>query len=521
MKSNSKIDIVLVAPPTRATSQVVPISLLYLATYLESKGICSKIIDRKIQFGKTYKLRDLENFIADNILADNPLCVGFTCLTAEYFSVVSIAKNIRTKGYKGNIVVGGHHPTFCPDDFFVEEGLFDYVVLGEGENTLYELLIAISRKVDIFSVDGIAFWDGKILRTRPRELMEDLSILPLPSYKHLNMDYYLLPKIDLLRNILLSGIDIQTTRGCPFSCTFCGNHTLWSVHRYKKRFRTRPIKHVIREIEFLKDSYQIDAFYIQDDTFTVDEERVREFCDMIKEKNLNLIWGCQSHVNTFTETMAKDMKGAGCIQVEFGVESGSNRVLKEMRKGINVDSVRKTFRVCNNYKLRSLANFMINTPTERKEDLKATFSLANEIKATKYAFAVTVPLYGTELYKKYVRPGLKREEYFSSGERRSYQEIIDPRFRLAQHKKNIGLLYIWARFRYMIFSEYTDSLFWFVKNLRFYKQSIRSGLYFKALGQIYMVKVFNLLKRLVERIFIDHRIHKLLEKVRGQNEDKP
>ncbi len=501
MNLNTGVDIALVVPPLRVYSQVVPISLLYLASYLESKSIQCKIVDLKILKKKDYNLEKLENLIVDNTLMLKPLCVGFTCLTAEYFSVARMAKKLRANGYKGYIIAGGHHATFCPEDFFVEKGIFNYVILGEGEITTHELLMAISKNNDASQVEGIVFYDGTLHRTNNRELIEDLSILPMPNYSLLDMNYYLQPRVDLIRHILFSGIDIQTTRGCPFSCTFCGNHTLWSVHRYRKRFRVRTIEQVIREIEFLKDKYKIDTFYIQDDTFTVDEGRVKEFCDGIRKKNLNLIWGCQSHVNMFSEYIEKYMSESGCIQVEFGVESGSDRVLKQMKKGITADKVKKVFGICHKYKLRSLANFMINTPTETEDDLKATFSLADEIRATKYNFAVTVPLLGTEIYKEYVHPELTREEYAASGERRAYQGITDSRFRMAQHSRNMSLLYIWARAKYMIYSEYMDSICWCIRNYKFYKKSIWRKSYYRIFCLIYINKTYTLFKRLIERIF--------------------
>lgn len=179
-----------------------------------------------------------------------------------------------------------------------------------------------------------------------------------------------------------------------------------------------------------------------------------------------------------------------------------DRILKQMKKGITADKVKQVFGICHKYKLRSLANFMINTPTETEDDLKATFSLADKIKATKYNFAVTVPLLGTEIYKEYVHPRLTREEYAISGERRAYQGIIDFRFRMAQHNRNMSLLYIWARAKYMIYSEYMDSIFWFIRNFKFYKLSVRKNLYYKTLSQLYINKTFMLLKRLIERIFL-------------------
>ncbi|MDD5465401.1 MAG: radical SAM protein [Candidatus Omnitrophica bacterium] len=499
--NNNELDIILVNPPTRLSSRNIPFSILSLAAYLEDKGKKCEILDVKYLNIPNVSLIEAENYIVDKLLVKPTVSIGFTCLTAEFGCVYRMAQQLRARGYKGFIIAGGHHPTFCPKDFLEEKNIFDYVVLGEGEQTLYELLNAIESKAEVDKIDGLAFYrDGELHKTKPRQLLENLDFFSLPPYHLLDLTYYLQPRTDLIRNIFISGIGIQTTRGCPFNCTFCGNNSLVSANSYTSRIRSRPAEVVVKEIAYLKNKFKIDGFSIEDDMFTLNDRRVIEFSNLLKDRDLRLVWGCQSHVNTFSENMAKNMKEAGCIQVEFGVESGSERILKEMKKGATIKKIKQAFQICKKYSLRSLANFLINTPTEQEEDLAATFRLANSIKATKYSFAVTVPLLGTELYDKYVIPRLKKDEYEISGQRRSYQEITDPRFKLAKHKKNMGLLYVKVRFRYMILGEYLDSLYWFVTHHAFYRKSSRYKIYFRELFLLQINKTYGLLKRVIERL---------------------
>lgn len=493
-------DIILVNPPTRIQTRNIPFSILSLAAYLDDRGKKSKILDIKYPDVSKLNPQEIEDLMVKQLFSDCVPVIGFTCLTAEFDCVYGMAKRLREKGYKGILIAGGHHPTFCPNDF-LEEGVFDYVVLGEGEVTLHELLSAIENKTEIEEIDGLAFNKNGILhKTKPRLLLENLSFLSRSLYRFMDLNYYLEPRTDLIRHVLISGIGVQTTRGCPFNCTFCGNNSLWGANRGIHRIRSRPAKDVINDIIYLKNNFKIDGFALEDDMFTLNDQKVGEFCDLLKKENLGLVWGCQSHVNTFTEFMAEKMRDAGCIQVEFGVESGSQRVLKEMKKGSSIEQIKSAFKICKKYDLRTLANFLINTPTEDESDLKATFSLADEIKATKYAFGVTLPLLGTELYDKYVYPRLKKNEYKFNGERRAYQEIIDPRFRLAKHKKNMGWLYIKVRLKYMLFSEYFDSLIWFFQKYRFYKKSDKFKLYRYQLFAILFTKSFGLFCRFIERI---------------------
>lgn len=500
MNSN-KLDIILVSPPTRLTSRNIPLSILSLAAYLEDKGKKCEILDVKYPNIPNASLIEAENYIVDKLLVKSTASIGFTCLTAEFGCVYRMAKQLRTRGYKGVIIAGGHHPTFCPIDFLEEKSIFDYVVLGEGEQTLYELINSIENKTEVDEVDGLAFYKkNELFKTKPRQLLENLDFFSMPPYHLLDITYYLQPRTDLIRNIFISGVGVQATRGCPFNCTFCGNNSLVSANLYTSRIRSRPAHVVVSELVYLKDKFGIDGFSIEDDMFTLNDQRVIEFTSLLKDKNLGLVWGCQSHVNTFSENMARNMKEAGCIQVEFGVESGSERVLREMKKNASIEKIKQAFQICRKYKLRSLANFLINTPTEEEEDLVATFRLANSIKATKYSFAVTMPLLGTELYDKYVIPRLKKDEYEISGQRRSYQEITDSRFKLANHKKNMGLLYIWVRFRYMILGEYLDPPYWFITNQSFYKKSSRYKIYIKELLLLQVNKTYGLLKRVIQRL---------------------
>lgn len=500
---SKKPDIILVNPPTRVQSRNIPFSILSLAGYLDTMGEKCEIIDIKYPQVAKLLMGGIEDYIVEKLFNSSVHVVGFTCLTAEFECVYRMAKRLREKGFKGVIVAGGHHPTFCPSDFLDGSGVFDYVVLGEGEVTLYELLKAIENKSKTDRIDGLAFYTKNgVHRTQQRQLLENLSFLSGYTYHFINLNYYLQPRLDLIRNILMRGVGVQTTRGCPFNCTFCGNNSLWSANKYTTRIRSRPPRDVVNEIVHLKKMYDIDGFSIEDDMFTLNDQRVAEFCDFLKQENLGLVWVCQSHINTFTEVMAKKIKEAGCVQVEFGVESGSERILKEIKKETSIKRIHSAFSICKKYGLRSLANFLINTPTEDETDLKATLSLADEIKATKYSFGVTVPLLGTELYDKYVHPRLKKDEYKIDGERRAYQEIVDPRFHLANHNRNIGWLYIYVRLKYMIIGEYFDSLFWFISNYKFYKNSNRFRLYLYELVGGFFRKLCKFLKQVEERILM-------------------
>lgn len=492
-------DVLLVAPPTRAYSIYFSFALLYLAAYLEKTGHSVQIVDLRPSSLEGYDLSDLEAACVKRIVEINPAYLGFTCLTADFNCIERIARDVRKQGYGGKIIVGGHHPTFCPQDFFARRGLFDYVVLGEGEQTLLELVEALKNKEDAGNVSGIAYEkDGAVVKTLPRQLTEDIDIFPNPAYDLIDMDQYIRPSTGLIRHIFISGVPILTTRGCPYQCTYCGNPSLWATQTHKKILRTRSIGRVLDELSLLKSRYAIDGFYIADDAFTLNEERVNQFCQGMIDRKLGLVWACQTHVNLFTEKMAGWMRDAGCVQVEFGVESGSDRVLKVMKKGTNTKSIQRAFDISRAYGFRTLANLMINTPTETQEDLKTTVDFAKRLKPTIYSFAITIPLVGTEDYNKYVKPPLTREEYSLYLDSRIYRNIIDQRFKLAAHHLNVAKIYRQLYRRYMLFRFYFDALIYFMLHLRFYMTSRRWPEYRSAIFRRYFA--FNKLAHMFNRI---------------------
>jgi len=509
-------EIVLVCPPTRAASPIVPFPCIYLAAYLRQKGFRCLIVDIKDTNGRT-DIHKIEQATVDRILSINPPFVGFTCLSAEYSCVLRMARNLRERGFEGKIIAGGHHPTFYPQDFIYARSPFDYVVLGEGEVTIVELLDSLLHCRDVAGVAGLAYLDGEIRFTPKRAVMEDLGLLPMPAYDLLDMDFYLQPRTSIIRYSIFAGVDIQTTRGCPCQCSYCGNPSLWAVHHYKKRFRCRPVSQVLDELEFLHRRYRIDSFFINDDSFTVSEERVREFCEGLRQRQLHtLVWGIQTRVNIFTENMANILKKSGCVQVEFGVESGSPRILKLMKKGITLEQVRRAYATCRQLRLRTFANFMINTPTETEEDLRATMRLAREIRATHYGFFVTVPLPGTEIYKDYVRPPLSKNEYDIYLGSNPYKGIVDPRFKLCRHGRNIRFLAAWLYLRFTVRRLYLDPYLSLIRYFRIYRASAYRKEYLKAFWDIIFHRFVRHFKGVAD-ILLTPLIHRLKRRTPERN----
>jgi magnesium-protoporphyrin IX monomethyl ester (oxidative) cyclase len=279
-------------------------------------------------------------------------------------------------------------------------------------------------------ISGLIFRKGKdIVHTAPQSVVPDLENMPLHPYHKLDMNFYLQPQQFLVRPIYLSGVHIFTARGCPYGCSFCANSG--------KKVRFRPLDSVIGELRYLKETYNIDGFYIHDDTFTIKSDRVIDFCEKLMALNYRFLWGMEGRVNQFPDSVFRVLKKSGCIQIDFGVESGSQESLNRMKKGITVKDTETVFSRCRAEKIRTYANMLINTPDETEEDVRKTVALMEKIKATVYGICVTTPYPGTEIYDRYVRPPLSVDEYQLYSNNKTYTSIVDPRFRLAAHALSI------------------------------------------------------------------------------------
>lgn len=457
MTNNTSI--CLVSPATRANSQIVPTALLYISAWLEKDGVQVNIVDIKKKTNNLYLTENqtdkLNKEILNRLKALSPTHIGITCYTYDYRSVVKLSKMIKNS-MSAKIIVGGVHARLRPEDFLYDLSPFDFVAIGEGEKFLIELLRREKYGIDISDLQGLAYKsDGKIIKNE-NESFAELKYMPIPSYEKIDMEFYVKPNRNVIRTLPASGVHIFTTKGCPYACTFCANR--------QQNVRFRPVESVVDEIEFLKKKFSIDSFYIQDDTFCLKEERLFEFTEYLESKKLNMFWGLETRVNLLTEDMIKRLKETGCIQIDFGVESGSQDSLNRMNKKIKVEETKKIFAFCRQYGLRTFANFMFNTPEETEEDVKKTIGLMKEIKATVYGTNLTLPLLGTKIYDDYVNPKLTTDEYVLFEDEDMYRTIKDKRFKLAKHNIDLAKLKPKVMVRFMLFKSIidltTNKLYW-------------------------------------------------------------
>jgi len=400
-------DIVLILPPKRFKEHRYSLGIMYISGYLRDHGYDNTIIESKILGGKNYEYdrQKTRKEIIETAIKLRPKIIGFTANTVEIGEVVWINKQIRSQ-IDCYSIIGGPHVTASSVE--VLRSGFDVAVIGEGELTALELVKELNKNnTDLSQVRGIAWFDknkNEIKINEDRELI-DISDLSLPAYDKVNMGYHAKVWDDIIRGIPIKSVMIMASRGCPYSCTFCACNRV-----YGHQVRYRSLDNIKKEILLLKDKYGVEGVWFADDTLTVNYNHVKKVCEIMKE--LGMYWGAQSRVDLTSEEVVKLIKDSGCLQLDFGVESGSQRVLdKIINKRIKLEDIVRAFDLCHKYGIRTEASFMIGLPGESKDEMKKTFEFAQNIKSDHYSFSLFMPLPGTSLYDNFFHGQLTLDDY--------------------------------------------------------------------------------------------------------------
>lgn len=364
---------------------VPPIGILSIASYLEKKKHKVKIVDPLVQKITERELSEILKKEAFELIGMS----AFTNTIEDTHKTVRFCKEALPET---KIVVGGIHATVLPQQTMEECQDIDYLIVGEGELTMDELLEQLQRKKPTFEkVAGLCFRTkkGEIVINGKREVIADLGSLPMPAYHLLNMSKYV-PHPTQYK--VLPSFPVIAQRGCPFNCAFCGAHFV-----HGRRLRSKPVDNLISEIEFLISRYKAKGIHFQDSTFTVDREYVVEFCREVIRKNLHFKWDINTRIDCVDEKLLLLMKRAGLWMINFGLESGNQSSLDLLNKKITLLQVKKTIEMVRRQKIVTFSTWILGLPGEDEKMVKKTIAFAKEVGTELALFFLPVPYPKTEL----------------------------------------------------------------------------------------------------------------------------
>lgn len=363
-----------------------PYGLACVSSFLKSKG-CDVTLFDACAYG--FDRRKMIEYAKDA----NPDLIGFTAITCNVNMIASLCHDIKQELPNIKIILGGPHPTVEPNSTLQNYLDVDIVVIGEGEYTCLDLIFALENSISLSTVKGIAYRDedGTIVLNEIREPIQNLDELPFADWESLPIEKYF-----TLTTEKKNTIRTLASRGCPFNCTFCAVKT-----SIGKTVRQRSPENVVAELIHLYEMHGVRDVVFGDSTMNLDAEWLSKFCNLMIEMNKTkkIIWRCNVRANTTTEVLARLMKESGCRQVFMGVESGSEYMLRRMKKGETLNDIKNAVNVYNKVGLRIFCSFILGMPGETLQTIQETLDFANSINIFSGGFSLATPLPGTEFYE--------------------------------------------------------------------------------------------------------------------------
>ncbi|OGR03617.1 MAG: hypothetical protein A2284_11010 [Deltaproteobacteria bacterium RIFOXYA12_FULL_61_11] len=374
-----------------------PFFLGHAAAILVEDGFSTLLVDAVAE-------HLLEPPFLQTLEAFSPDLVLFEVSTSSIASDLALATELRRRGFAGTLVFAGLHALMYEPGFLQEHPEVDVVLRGEYEYSLRDLCRALRDGKTTETIPGLLLRRGNdLFDTGRRPPIIDLDALPWPARQFLPMLAY----HDEPGNLERPSVQLWTSRGCPFRCTFCA----WPQIMYgSNSYRTRSVRDVVDEIEWLERAYGFKSFYIDDDTFNVRRQRVVDFCEELLRRRIDLPWASMCRADLMDETLLQTMRRAGLFAVKYGVESASQALLDGMRKNLDVSKAIEVIRYTQKIGIKVHLTFVFGMPGETRESAEETLALALDLFPESLQFTIATPFPGSLLFRELEAAG-KIETY--------------------------------------------------------------------------------------------------------------
>lgn len=358
-----------------------PLGILYISSYLKSKGIQVDVFD------STFKTtEDFQTLVQ----SERPSIVGIYCNLMTKLHVLDMIRFCKSQG--AVVILGGPEPPYYSKEF-LEFGA-DVIVIGEGEATVEHLLKEIPGVGihNLHGIHGIAFRDsdGRVVHTPPRDLIKDLDSIPFPDREAIDVQQYITAWRDHHK---LGSVSLITARGCPYTCKWCSHGVYGFTHRKRS-----PVN-VVDEVEYLMRRYKPDMMWIADDVFTMNHKWFMEYFDEMMRRNLSIPFECITRADRVNEDILQKMAKLGCFRVWYGSESGSQKILDAMARGVTVEEIQAMTSLAQKHGIEVGLFVMLGYPGETIDDIQATIAHLKRTQADTFLTTVAYPIKGTGYQK--------------------------------------------------------------------------------------------------------------------------
>jgi len=364
----------------------MPLGIYYLASTLIKEKFNVEVLDAEAQ-------GIVHEEVIEILRKSDIKIVGITSTTVAFRNARSLAEIIRKELPDVTIVIGGPHMTAVPVPT-METKAFDFGIVQEGERALLLLVsYLLMKKGNLEDIPNLYYLKNeKVESNGNREVIEDLDSIPAPA-RHLCPDIKMYkPPVGAFLNKPVASI--VTTRGCPYQCIFCDNNT------FGRRTRFFSDKYVVEEIKSLIDDFGAKEIAFLDDTFVLDKKRLRKIFELLKNENIKFSWTCMTRVNNLTFELLKFMAENGCWQIRFGIDSGNQKVIDFIKKGITLDQVKQVAKWCKELNIKTTGFFMLGHHIDTPETIQDTIEFALSLPLTDVTATINTPMPGTESYEK-------------------------------------------------------------------------------------------------------------------------
>jgi anaerobic magnesium-protoporphyrin IX monomethyl ester cyclase len=394
--------IVLIRPFYNSYIITPPLGLGYLSSILKQNGIQTVIIDA-LMLGLS------EKELITEIKKEKPDAVAITCLTAFSREVVNLSRSLKALTMR--VIIGGVHPTFLPFRTLFDSRC-DFVICGEGEVPLLRL---IKNNFNPKGIKGVYHQNNlksENMKIEFAEIIENIDDLPFPDWEQMDPRKYTKAPHGLFVRHFPIGVVIAT-RGCPYECTFCS-----SPNFCKRHVRFRSPENIVDEIEYLVRTFKVREIHFEDDNLTLKHDHTERLCRLIIERGLKISWACPNGIRAdkVDKELVKLIKRSGCYYLSFGIESASLEILKNIKKKISLDVIKKSINIANREGISTQGFFVFGLPGETRETIEQTIQFAGKTKLSRAQFAILDVLPGSELWD------TLKGEFKPNWEKNSYKE---------------------------------------------------------------------------------------------------